>query len=119
MPFAIPYPNVSYAGATLEMESPRQRCRGLQSSRRSGEQFKNGIPEPISTLKEDIISARTTPNGKVKKLLRTAIDMPPHPNGAATLRARRSMKLHTLDVFWMDVILGKVRLTRMPLNLLI
>ena len=57
------------------------------------------------------------PNGKVREAFKTDVEMPEYPNGTTTVRAKMLMKLHSSGVFWIDVILGRQRLTRMALNL--
>jgi len=59
------------------------------------------------------------PSGKTRELQRVACEMPAHPNGTATIKARVALKLLSAGVFWIDVILGKERLTRMALNLVV
>jgi hypothetical protein len=60
-----------------------------------------------------------TPTGKTSELTRQTVEMPKYPNGAAAVKARMTLKLRSAGVFWIDVFLGKDRLTRMALNLLI
>lgn len=59
------------------------------------------------------------PNGKTNEVLKQEIEMPEYPNGTATLRARVVLKLFSPGVFWIDVMLGKERLSRMALNLVL
>ena len=59
------------------------------------------------------------PDGKRTEATKMDIEMPKYPNGAANVKAKMSMKLHSPGVFWIDVILDKRRLTRMALNVLI
>jgi hypothetical protein len=59
------------------------------------------------------------PNGKATEAAKVDVEMPKYPNGAVNVKTRVSLKLYSQGVFWIDVILGKQRLTRMALNLLI
>ncbi len=59
------------------------------------------------------------PDGTIQELVAEDIEMPPFPNGTTGVRAKINMKLHSEGVRWIDVILGKERLTRMALNLVI
>lgn len=60
-----------------------------------------------------------TPTGKRQPMYKQEIEMPAYPNGAVNIKARMGLKLHTPGVFWIDVIVGTKRLTRMALNLVI
>jgi hypothetical protein len=63
--------------------------------------------------------AMETPDGKTEEVYKGEITMPDHPNGAAVIKSRVTLRLHSSGVFWIDVILGENRLTRMAMNLLI
>jgi hypothetical protein len=69
--------------------------------------------------KHDLKLTIERPNGETSELYNQAIDMPEHPNGAFTVKARLRLKLHSQGLFWIDVLLNSKCLTRMVLNLVL
>lgn len=60
-----------------------------------------------------------SPKSETKDVFTEEIELPQPPNGAATVKARIVMKLQGQGLYWIDVILDKQRLSRMPLNIVL
>jgi hypothetical protein len=59
------------------------------------------------------------PDGTTDEAVNQDIELPKHPNGAANVKVKMSLKLFSSGVFWIDVVLDGKCLSRMALNLVI
>lgn len=57
------------------------------------------------------------PSGKKVQAIPHVFDMPPYPNGTATIKAKINLKATEAGCYWLDVFVDGKRLTKMALNL--